>query len=166
LKVCGVLPIIGRGDKGVVGAISGVSSLFQSQEGNGFEQSVVILAGVLADEQVSDNQDGTLTKQSIFSLVGGYAKSFAGHNVFEFSVLVKGDLVVGMVGQDLDESGLFSVVAFHLLTGIVVREGGIQESKVSESDQESRGDNVFGISSIVDQSVFFFQSVTGLNNSV
>jgi hypothetical protein len=160
----GFFPFISGGDKVVGGDISR-SDFIDSQESNGFEESIVVLDSVLANDQVSDNQNGSLTKEVIFGLVVGDAKSFRGNNGFEFSVFVEGDLVVSTVGEDLSKSSLLSVVAFHLLSGIVVRESSIKESKVTKTNQESRRDDVFSISTIVNQSVLFFESVTGFNNS-
>jgi hypothetical protein len=160
----GVLPVVGGGDKDVIGSIR--LNLIDSQEGDGFEQGLIVLAGILADQQVSDNQNGTLTEDVVFSLIGGDTESFRGNNGFEFSVFVESDLVVSTVGQELSESSLFSVVAFHLLSGIVVGEGGIEEGKVSKTNQESRGDDVFSISSIINESILFFQSVSWFDNNV
>jgi len=159
------LPVVSGGDIDIASGI-GSLGLVNSQKGDGFEQGLVVLASILADDEVSDNQDGTLTEDVVFSFVGGNAKSFRGNDGFEFSVFVVGDLVISTVGQELSEGSLFSVVAFHLLSGIVVGESGVKEGEVSETDQESRGDDVFSISSIINQSVLFFQSVSGFHNSV
>jgi hypothetical protein len=52
------------------------------------------------------------------------------------------------------------------LSGIVVWKSGVQEGKVSEPDQKSRGNDIFSISSIVDQSILFVQSVAGFHDCV
>ena len=158
------LPVVSRGNIDVIRSIR--FNLIDSQEGDGFEQGLIVLACVLADQQVSDDQNGTLTEDVVFSLIVGDTESFRRNNGFEFSVFVESDLVVSTVGQELSESSLFSVVTFHLLSGIVVGEGSIEESKVSKTDQESRGDDVFSISSIINESILFFQSVSWFDNNV
>jgi hypothetical protein len=142
------------------------ASIITSQKVKRLVEAFTVGLFGLADNQVSDDKDSSLSEDSVFRLAVGNAKSFSGDNSFEFTVLVKVDLVVEIVREDLSQSSSLSVIAVKLLVSIVVGERTVQEGKVTKSNNESRRDNGFSISTIIYQSVLGLQSMSWLDNSV